>query len=70
MWSDVSHNGPNLSKQNGYPTSQVFYVPGEHDVFADGGKEFLNRYGKGTTGNGWQSFDYQGVHFIALLTAF
>jgi hypothetical protein len=48
-------------------SSQVFYVPGEHDVFADGGKEFLNRYGKGTTGNGWQSFDYQGVHFIGLI---
>jgi 3',5'-cyclic-AMP phosphodiesterase len=46
---------------------QVFYVPGEHDVFADGGKEFLNRYGQGTTGNGWQSFDYQGVHFIGLV---
>jgi len=46
---------------------QVFYVPGEHDVFADGGTEFLNRYGKGTTGNGWQSFDYQGVHFIGLV---
>lgn len=47
--------------------SQVFYVPGEHDVFADGGKEYLNRYGKGTIGNGWQSFDYQGVHCIGLV---
>ena len=37
--------------------SRVFYVPGEHDVFADGGKEYLNRYGKRTIGNGWQSFD-------------
>jgi 3',5'-cyclic-AMP phosphodiesterase len=45
---------------------QVFYVPGEHDVFADGGKEFLTRHGKGMAGNGWQSFDYQGVHFIGL----
>src|SRR5574341_1195338 len=25
--------------------SQVFYVPGEHDVFADEGKEYLNRHG-------------------------
>src|SRR4029077_8348220 len=33
-------------------TSQVFYVPGEHDVFLDGGTEFLTRYGHGTTGNG------------------
>ncbi len=46
--------------------SQVFYVPGEHDVFADDGKEYLNRYGKGTSGQGWHSFDYKGVHFIGL----
>ena len=46
--------------------SQVFYVPGEHDVFADEGKEYLNRYGKGTVGQGWHSFDYKGVHFIGL----
>jgi Icc protein len=45
---------------------QVFYVPGEHDVFADEGKEYLNRYGKGTAGQGWHSFDYNGVHFIGL----
>ncbi|MGH9899998.1 MAG: metallophosphoesterase family protein [Pyrinomonadaceae bacterium] len=47
-------------------TNQVFYVPGEHDVFVDQGKQYLERYGKGTKGNGWQSFDYQGVHFIGL----
>ena len=46
---------------------QVFYVPGEHDVFADAGKEYLARHGKGTLGDGWQSFDYQGVHFIGLV---
>lgn len=45
---------------------QVFYVPGEHDVFADGGKEFLARHGRGLAGNGWGSFDYQGVHFVGL----
>ncbi len=48
-------------------TSRIFYVPGENDVFADGGKEYLNRYGKGTLGNGWQSFDYKGAHFIGLV---
>src|SRR2546426_3394234 len=46
---------------------RVFYVPGEHDVFADGGKEYLNRYGRGTVGQGWQSFDYKGVHFVGLV---
>ena len=46
---------------------RVFYVPGEHDVFADGGKEYLARYGRGTVGQGWQSFDYKGVHFVGLV---
>src|SRR6266851_679244 len=32
-----------------------YYVPGEHDVFTDDGKRYLERYGKGTQGNGWQS---------------
>jgi 3',5'-cyclic AMP phosphodiesterase CpdA len=50
----------------GLKTRQVFYVPGEHDVFADGGKEYLNRFGAGTKGGGWQSFDYKGVHFVGL----
>jgi 3',5'-cyclic AMP phosphodiesterase CpdA len=45
---------------------QVFYVPGEHDVFADGGKEFLTRHGRGMSGKGWGSFDYKGVHFVGL----
>jgi Icc protein len=46
---------------------ETFYVPGEHDVFGDDGKEFLARHGKGTRGGGWQSFDYRGVHFIGLV---
>ncbi len=46
---------------------RVFYVPGEHDVIGDNGKSYLSRYGKGTTGNGWQSYDYKGVHFIGLV---
>jgi Icc protein len=46
---------------------RTFYVPGEHDVFNDDGKLYLERYGKGTRGTGWQSFDYRGVHFIGLV---
>jgi Icc protein len=47
---------------------RVFYIPGEHDVFLDGGKEYLGRYGAGTVdGRGWQSFDYRGVHFVGLV---
>ena len=45
----------------------IFYVPGEHDVISDNGKEFLTRYGKGTKGSGWFSFDQRGVHFIGLV---
>ena len=47
--------------------SQVFYVPGEHDVIGDNGKAYLERHGAGTQGNGWNSFDYKGVHFIGLV---
>src|SRR5438477_390163 len=34
----------------GVKTERTFYVPGEHDVFLDGGKEYLGRYGQGTVG--------------------
>jgi Icc protein len=52
----------------GLKTERVFYLPGEHDVFLDGGKEYLDRYGKGTVGGrGWQSFDYKGTHFAGLV---
>jgi Icc protein len=45
----------------------VFYVPGEHDVLEDDGKSFLQRFGRGTQGAGWHSFDQGGVHFIGLV---
>jgi 3',5'-cyclic-AMP phosphodiesterase len=45
----------------------VFYVPGEHDVLGDDGKSYLERFGKGTSGDGWYSFDQAGVHFIGLV---
>ncbi len=48
-------------------TPQTFYVPGEHDYFVDNGKRYLDRFGKGTKGAGWQSFDYKGVHFVGLV---
>jgi 3',5'-cyclic-AMP phosphodiesterase len=45
----------------------IFHVPGEHDFLDEGqGKAFLARYGKGTLGSGWYSFDHSGVHFVAL----
>jgi len=70
---DLSH----LSKPGEFDTldqvlksarpKQVFYVPGEHDVSLDNGRQFLERYGKGTKGAGWQSFDHKGVHFVGLV---
>jgi 3',5'-cyclic AMP phosphodiesterase CpdA len=46
---------------------QVYTVPGEHDILEDGGKSYLNHYGKGTRGDGWYSFNAEGVHFIGLV---
>jgi 3',5'-cyclic-AMP phosphodiesterase len=51
----------------GAPTRDVFFVPGEHDVIGDEGKQYRGRYGKGTKGEGWYSFDRKGVHFIGLV---
>src|SRR5262249_27424654 len=45
----------------------VAYVPGEHDFAGDNNKEYLKRYGKGTHGTGWFSFDHKGVHLVALV---
>ncbi len=69
---DISH----MSKPDEFDTvdqllkggkfSKTFYVPGEHDVVDEGAKVYLERYGKGTQGGGWYSFDQKGVHFIGL----
>jgi 3',5'-cyclic-AMP phosphodiesterase len=48
-------------------TGKIFYVPGEHDVLNDNGKQYLQRFGKETKGDGWYSFDSNGVHFIGLV---
>ncbi len=44
---------------------QVVYVPGEHDVIGE--SEYLKRFGKGTKGDGWYSFDLGGLHFVGLV---
>jgi 3',5'-cyclic AMP phosphodiesterase CpdA len=46
---------------------EVFYVPGEHDVINDDGAQFRERFGKGSMGAGWRSFEKNGVHFIGLV---
>ena len=68
---DITH----LSKPEEFDTalqiikganSEVHYVPGEHD-WLDDGQGFRQRFGQGTKGTGWYSFDAGGVHFIALV---
>jgi hypothetical protein len=44
----------------------VAYVPGEHDLIGDG-EEYRRRFGKGTFGEGWHSFNHSGIHFIGLV---
>lgn len=46
---------------------ETFFVPGEHDVLEDDGKQFLERYSKASKGSGWYSFDKKGVHFVGLV---
>ncbi len=70
---DLSH----LSKPSEFDTldqllkgssaKQIYFVPGEHDMLTDNGGQYLERYGKGTKGNGWFSFDHKGVHFVGLV---
>ncbi len=69
---DITHS----SKESEFDTAQQlikgvkagesFYVPGEHDIATDDGSMYLERFGKGTQGRGWYSFDHKGVHFIGL----
>jgi 3',5'-cyclic AMP phosphodiesterase CpdA len=42
-------------------------VPGEHDILEEDRKSYLNRFGKGSKGDGWYSFNSGGVHFIGLV---
>jgi 3',5'-cyclic-AMP phosphodiesterase len=70
---DISH----LSKPEEFDTvdqilkgakpKDIFYVPSEHDVLNDDDKQFLKRYGKGSNGAPWYSFDKKGVHFVGLV---
>lgn len=70
---DISHlskdkefdDADQILREIGLP---IFFVPGEHDLLDEGqGKSYLARYGKGTRGAGWYSFDQNGVHFVGLV---
>jgi Icc protein len=69
---DVTH----LSKPEEFDTADqiikgakldTHFVPGEHDVIGDDGKQFFGRFAKEATPGGWYSFDHGGVHFVALI---
>lgn len=68
---DVTH----LSKAAEFDTAaqligsshiDTHYVPGEHDVLDENASLFFERFTPANK-NGWYSFDYNGVHFIALV---
>ncbi|MGD0095488.1 MAG: metallophosphoesterase [Terracidiphilus sp.] len=50
----------------GTKAGETFYVPGEHDIANDNGATYRERFGKGTQGSGWYSFNHKSVHFIGL----
>jgi 3',5'-cyclic AMP phosphodiesterase CpdA len=69
---DISH----LSKASEFDDAEriisqsrldVHYVPGEHDFIDEDVRLYRERYGRGTKGAGWYSFDANGVHFIGLV---
>jgi 3',5'-cyclic AMP phosphodiesterase CpdA len=70
---DISH----LSKASEFDDAEkiisqarldVHYVPGEHDLLDDEqGRLYRERYGRGTKGPGYYSFDANGVHFVGLV---
>jgi 3',5'-cyclic AMP phosphodiesterase CpdA len=69
---DITH----LSKESEFDDAEkiisqarldVHYVPGEHDIIDPEIKIYKERYGRGTKGSGYYSFDANGVHFMALV---
>jgi amicyanin len=70
---DLSH----LSKPSEFDTldqtlrsckaRQAFFVPGEHDVLTDEGRQYRERYARNAKGAGWYSFDHKGAHCVGLV---
>ena len=69
---DITH----LSKEQEFDDAEkiisqarldVHYVPGEHDIVDPDIKLYKERYGRGTKGPGYYSFDANGVHFLGLV---
>ncbi len=69
---DISHlskpeESDNVDQILKATNKEIFFVPGEHDVLNDDGAMFRERYAKNSIGQGWYSFDKNGVHFIGLV---
>jgi 3',5'-cyclic AMP phosphodiesterase CpdA len=69
---DISHLSKasefeNADRVIGEARLDVHYVPGEHDFLDEERKLYHDRYGRGSKGAGWYSFDANGVHFIGLV---
>jgi 3',5'-cyclic AMP phosphodiesterase CpdA len=69
---DITH----LSKEQQFDDAEqiisqakldVHYVPGEHDIVDPEIRIYKERYGRGTKGSGYYSFDANGVHFMGLV---
>jgi 3',5'-cyclic AMP phosphodiesterase CpdA len=69
---DITH----LSKQSEFDDADqiisqakldVHYVPGEHDIIDPDVRLYKERYGRGTKGSSYYSFDANGVHFLGLV---
>ena len=70
---DISH----LAKPEQFDLAQqllgelnlpIHFVPGEHDI-VDGTdpRSYIERFAKHASGDGWYSFDTNGVHFVGLV---
>ena len=69
---DITH----LSKESEFDDAEkiisgakldVHYVPGEHDIIDPDIKLYKERYGRGSKGSGYYSFNANGVHFMGLV---
>ena len=49
----------------GAKVGHIACVPGEHDLIGD--SKYLERFGAGTKGDGWYSFNHRGVHFAGIV---
>jgi len=47
--------------------TEIHTVPGEHDTTDATVTEYFSRFGKASDNKGYYSFDYDGVHFVALI---